>query len=198
MFMQARTYCSKDLEKPTDDAEAWSVSNDLWWFRTQLATQYAKHNEGKIPAITHVFGFARSVAEGYAFVARSHGGKGGTRFIGYQSDLMLEHGMVLLDATADIDGVQQVCPWRVLQETPRARYDNLEIVHVPSLTREKLSSFFIYAKNRAEYVKWMRETIIEHMAPGQRGLVICKKALFDNDNIPGELGGTKTNDGVYQ
>jgi hypothetical protein len=135
-FMRDRTQHSPDLEKPTDDAKAWSVSDDLWWFRTVDAGHYAKQNGRAVPSIAQVFGFARSVAEGYAFIARSHGGKGGTRFIGYQSDLLLGHGMVLLDATADIDGVQQVCPWRMLQPMPRARYDNLHIVHVPSFTRE--------------------------------------------------------------
>jgi hypothetical protein len=204
-FMQSRTHRSSDLEKPTDDTEAWEVSNDLQWFRTEAATRYAKEaaaryakqNGGKSLPISQVFGFARSVAEGYAFVARSHGGKGGTRFIGYQSDLVLDHGMVLLDATADIDGIQQVITHRVLQPTPRAHYGNLEIVHVASLTREKLSTFLTHAKNRRDYTAWMRSVIIEHMEPGQRGLVVCKKSLFDNENVPGDLGGTPTDDPVY-
>lgn len=185
-FMQDRTHCSRDLEKPDDAPEAWAVSNDLWWFRTQEAAQFAKRCPNTVP-VDRVFGYARSVAEGYAFIARSHGGKGITRFVGYQSNLLRTHGMVLLDATADIDGVQQVCPWRVLQETARARYDNLEIVHVPPPTREKLYTFFTYAKNRTEYARWMRATILEHMQPGQRGLIVCKKTLFDNDNMPGDL-----------
>jgi hypothetical protein len=204
-FMQDRTHRSSDLEKPTDDTEAWSVSEDLQWFRTETAARYAKEaaaryaqqNGGKLLPVSQVFGFARSVAEGYAFIARSHGGKGGTRFIGYQSDLVLDHGMVLLDATADIDGVQQVVPHRVLQPTPQARYDNLEIVHVPPPTRERLSTFFKHAKNRREYTAWMREVILEQMEPGQRGLVVCKLTLFDNDNIPDDLGGTARKDEVY-
>jgi hypothetical protein len=33
-------------------------------------------------------------------------------------------------------------------------------------------------------VKWMVETIEEHMAPGERGLVVCKKALLDAERVP--------------
>jgi hypothetical protein len=196
-FMRDRTNHSRDLEKPTDDAQAWSVSDDLWWFRTVEADRYAKQATNAVPAISQVFGFARCVAEGYAFITRSHGGKAGTRFIGYRSDLLLDHGMVLLDATADIDGVQQICPWRVLQPTPRARYDNLEIVHVPPFTRERLSKFFVTLKNRTAYAQWMRAVILDHMKPGQRALVVCKKALFDNENVPNDLGGTASADPVY-
>jgi hypothetical protein len=174
--MRDRTDHSRDLEKPTDDAQAWSVSDDLWWFRTVDADRYAKQATNAVPAISQVFGFARCVAEGYAFITRSYGGKAGTRFIGYKGDLMLDHGMVLLDATADIDGMQQICPWRDLQPTPRARYDNLEIVHVPSFTRERLSKFFLTLKSRTAYSQWMRAVILDHMKPGQRALVVCKKA----------------------
>jgi hypothetical protein len=197
-FMRDRTdHSSRDLEKPSDDSEAWSASNYLSWFRTAEAERYAKQNVRMVPSIVPVFGFARSVAEGYAFITRSHGGKGVTRFIGYRTDLTLEHGMVLLDATADIDGMQQICSWRVLQRTPRARYDNLDIVHVPSFARERLSKFFVTAKNRRAYVKHMLDVIRDHMKPGQRALVVCKKTLFLNDNVPDDLGGTASADPVY-
>jgi hypothetical protein len=204
-FMQDRSHCSSDLEKPTDDKEAWAVREDLQWFRTEAAARYAngaearyrKLNGGKELPISQVFAFARSLAENYAFIARSHGGKGGTRFIGYKSDLVLDHGQVLLDATADLDGVQQVVAHRVLQPTPSGRYDRLDIVHVPPPTRQRLSTFFVHAKNRREYAGWMREVILEHMEPGQRGLVVCKKRLFDDENVPGDLGGTATDDGTY-
>ena len=58
----------------------------------------------KLPFDT-VFGFARSVAEGRAFIARKNGGELGSNFVGYERSLPQVSGMVLLDATADIDGV---------------------------------------------------------------------------------------------
>jgi hypothetical protein len=196
-FMRSRTKHSShssDLEKPSDARKAWTAaSDDLWWFRTAAAERYAEQNESAVSSIVPVFAFARSLAEGCAFLTRSHGGKGVTYFIGYRSDLLLEHGMVLLDATADIDRMQQICPWRILQPTPRARYDNLNIVHVPSFTRENLSKFFRTLKNREAYVASMRAVILEHMSPGQRALVVCRQPLFLNGHMPdapeGKLGG---------
>jgi hypothetical protein len=193
-----RDHNSRDLEKPSDDVEAWAVSYDLGWFRTADAARYAKQAASAVPAISQVFGFARCVAEGHAFIARSHGGKEGTHFMGYHADLLLDHGMVLLDATADIDGRQQICSRRILQPTPHARYDNLSIVHVPSLTHERLSRFFVTAKNRRAYTQWMRAVILDHMEPGQRALVVCKMALFLNENVPNDLGGKSLDGSVYQ
>ena len=30
----------------------------------------------------------------------------------------------------------------------------------------------------------MKETILQHMAPNEKGLVVCKLALFENKNVP--------------
>jgi len=43
----------------------------------------------------------------------------------------------------------------------------------------------------------MRAVILDHMKPGQRALVVCKKALFDNENVPNDLGGAASADPVY-
>ena len=67
---------------------------------------------------------------------------------------------------------------------PQARYDNLEIVHVRQHTNKRLSEYLKNAPNQRSYVNWMTQTIIEHMAPGEQGLVICKKLLFDNERVP--------------
>jgi hypothetical protein len=105
-------------------------------------------------------------------------------FVGYESKLVPTPGMLLLDATADIDGITQLCPWRSHVQVPQASYSNLSIFHVKSWTTQRLSKFLKLAKNRYEYVSWMKEIIIAHTEPGQRALVVCMKALFDNRNVP--------------
>jgi hypothetical protein len=60
---------------------------------------------------------------------------------------------------------------------------------VVPLTKKRLSNFLELVSNRRAYVAWMVETIKAHMKPGQRGLVISKKVLFDNENIPDWPGG---------
>lgn len=183
-FTADRTTGTGDLEKPSDDGKAWAAAENLHWFTTPQATDYARSKQHDIPQIGEVFAFARALANGYAFIARGAGGKGAPQFIGYECNLMRTHGMVLLDATADIDGVSQLCPWREMHTVPQARYDNLTIVHTPSVTRERLKTYFKKAANRRTYVDHMVRVIKEHLAPGQRGLVVCKLDLINNENVP--------------
>jgi hypothetical protein len=53
------------------------------------------------------------------------------KFLGYASKLTvnLAAGAVLLDATADVDGLSHIVTHRVAVEVPQARYDHLDIVH---------------------------------------------------------------------
>jgi len=40
------------------------------------------------------------------------------------------------------------------------------------------------AANKRHYVSFMLDTIKAHMKPGERGLVVCKKILFDDEYVP--------------
>ena len=157
------------------------VAEQLDWFTTVDAECVLRDHGAAIPGLDQLFGFARAMTLGCAFAAPS-----GTvvQFVGWQSKLMVRPGTVLLDATADLDGVSQICPSRQHVDIPQAHYGNLEIVHVPQHTRRLLSEYFKKAANQRAYVKWMVETIKEHMAPGERGLVVCKKKLFDEERVP--------------
>jgi hypothetical protein len=166
------------LEKPTA-VEAWTrAEQKLKWFNTPAAATYAQSSGDS--NVVAVFGFAKALVNGYVFINRQQG----THFIGYKNNLAINPGTVLLDATSDIDGISQLCPWREHQEVPRARYDNLQIVHVPPHTKKRLSQYLKGYKNRKAYVDWMVDVIKEHVAPGQKALVVCKKILFDNQNVP--------------
>jgi hypothetical protein len=145
----------------------------------QSAVDNAKtHNDADLSA---VFGFAKALATGYAFINRQQS----THFIGYRSSAIIHPGTVLLDATSDIDGISQLCPWRTHQEVPRARYDNLSIIHVqPPNKGKNLTEWLKSAKRKREYVQWLVPMIKEHMQPGQKGLVVVKKTLIDNEFVP--------------
>jgi hypothetical protein len=171
-----------NLEKPSDDLKAWTgAASELEWFTTATAREYERDRKGDIEGLEGVFAFARSLATTQAFVARSGGDT--AHFVGYDLRLELCPGMVLLDATADIDGITALCPWRS-QVNVSASYANLSIVHVPCYTRQRLKKHFQLLKNRRSYVEWMKATILAHTEPGQRALVVCKKELFDNRNVP--------------
>jgi hypothetical protein len=156
-------------------------AESLQWFATIEAEKIVKDYAAKIPGLSQLFGFAKCVSAGCAFAAPSGHV---VHFLGWQSKLIVRPGTVLLDATADIDGISQICPWREHINVPQANYGNLEIVHVPQHTKKRLSEYLKKATNQRAYVKWMMEIIREHMAPGERGLVICKKVLFDAERVP--------------
>jgi hypothetical protein len=132
---------------------------------------------------SRIFAYAKALAQGVGFVVSE---SKLVRFVGFSSKLTvnLSAGTVLLDATADVDGVSHIVPWRTAVEVPQARYGNLEIVHVPQHTTRQLKGYLKTAANRRSYVEWMEQTILEQMAPEERGLVVCKKILFDNESVP--------------
>jgi hypothetical protein len=160
------------------DGEATSV---LGWFTSDQAERIARSYTSSIPGIDGLFGFARAMTLGCSFAAPAGNV---VSFIGWQPKLFVQPGTVLLDATADIDGMSQICPWRENISVPQASYDNLEIVHVPQHTGQNLRDHFKMAANKRHYVSFMLDTIKAHMKPGERGLVVCKKILFDDEYVP--------------
>jgi hypothetical protein len=171
---------SNQIFRPANDLRHYREAETLKWFTTSAAATVVKTN-ADIPGIERLFGIARAITSGRVFATAI--GKV-VRYIGWQSKLMVRPGMLLLDATADIDGISEICLWREPVSVPQARYDNLEIVHVPQHTKRRLSEYLKTAPNQRAYVKRMVETIRQHMAPGERGLVVCKKALFDAQRVP--------------
>jgi hypothetical protein len=171
------------LFRPGIEVNNSAVSERLAWFTSEPAKRIA-HSAAtkKIAGVDQLFAFAKAVVQGFGFILSGNP----VRFVGWESKLTvnLSAGTILLDATADIDGVSPIVPWRVNAEVPQASYANLDIVHVPRLTTQRLSVFLKKAPNQRSYVKWMEETIKEHMAPGERGLVICMKSLFDSERVP--------------
>src|SRR6516164_7436307 len=182
LFMMPYTVnVSGGIMRASDQFDQDVIADQLDWFTSEDAALVLRDQGAAISGLDQFFGFARAMTIGCAFAAPS-----GTvvQFVGWQSKLMVRPGTILLDATADIDGVSHICPWRQHIKIPQAHYGNLEIVHVPQHTRQRLSEYLKKAANQRAYVKWMVETIKEHMAPGERGLVVCKKALFDAERVP--------------
>jgi hypothetical protein len=180
-FMAQNAESPRTLLKPSDSPEKWhAVGTELSWFATPEAEQFLRHHKA-VPGLEQVFKFAAAISGTRAFIARGSE----QRFVGYYTGLMLTHGMVLLDATSDIDGLTPLCPWRAHVAVPQASYKNLDIIHVPSYTRQNLSRFLkAGAQNQFAYADWMKATIIEHTEPGEKVLVVCKKLLVDNRRVP--------------
>ena len=184
-FMEERQYDQPNkLIRPGKELPWERVSTHFRWFKSNDAEQIAKDAAQNIPGIAAFFDFARALANGRACVA-THG-RASPSYFGYETQRIIDRsaGCVLLDATADIDGVKSIAPWRVETETPHATYERLDIVHVPQHTKKNLSKYLKTAANQRAYVEWVVETIMQNMEPGQKGLVICKKVLLDHQRLP--------------
>jgi hypothetical protein len=154
------------------------VSDKLAWFTSATADRLSKLT---IPGIEQLFGFAKATAQTCGFVV-SDGAI--VRFVGYSPKGPISAGTVLMDATADIDGVAQIVPDQVAVEVPQAWYENLEIICIPQHTTKQLPKYFKFSTNQRAYVRSMVRAIEEHMEPGEHGLVVCKKTLFDQQKVP--------------
>ncbi len=183
LFMMPHTFTAgaNVITRTSDCFSPEFIAEQLQWFTTKEAEFALKSYAAEIPGLDQVFGFARALTLGCAFATPS--GQV-VHFVGWQSKLIVRQGTVLLDATADIDGISQICPWREHIEVPQAHYGNLSITHVPRHTKMRTSEYLKKAANQRAYVNWMVETIKKHMQPGERGLVICKKVLFDAERVP--------------
>jgi hypothetical protein len=154
------------------------LQRDLAWFQSKTALCIATDEHGRA-----LLDFARGL-----LVGRSWGRMDGIEpeFYAYRDHRIIDRtaGVILFDASADIDGRSNIVPWREEIRTPQASYDNLEIVLIPQHTKERLTKYLEKAANQRAYVQWMTETIHQYMQAEEKGLVVCKKKLFDEERIP--------------
>jgi hypothetical protein len=136
--------------------------------------------------IETVFGFARCMVAEQAFIKRKNKGQQGTTFVGYERTFPQRPGLVLLDATADIDGVTELCRWRKHHRTPPERYDSLVITQVPSVATGTVTEWLQDQANRTAYAQHIQSTVLQHVASGQRALIVCKLDMVHaHPPIPG-------------
>jgi hypothetical protein len=182
-FMEQYSYARPNrLFRPGVELHMDPITKSLGWFNSDAADSLTRSNTN-VPGVDRLFSFARALVTGRGYVATSGAL---AHFFGYDSKRVVDlaAGTILLDATADIDGVNNIVTWRTPSETPRASFDNLEVIHVPQHTKKRLSEYLNTAPNQRAYVRWMVDTIKEHMVPGERALVVCKKILFKHERVP--------------
>ncbi|MDE2284326.1 MAG: hypothetical protein KGK33_06900 [Hyphomicrobiales bacterium] len=181
-FMQHFSYeaTPNSIHRPRIEINQ-SQLTELNWFITDEATKIAKVADNILIASLFAFAKAFVIGRGCIFLNGPL-----AYFFGYDGELIINRtaGTVLLDATADLDGVANIVPWRVHVDTPIADYKNLEVIHVPKQTTKPLNKYLDDAPNARAYVRWMLDVIEQHMAPGELGLVVCKEKLLKSQRIP--------------
>ncbi len=156
---------------------------DLSWFNSYEATNYITSSDEQI---SNVFGFGRALAKGFAFLSRYDERGNGARFVGYEMNMPLTPGTILLDATADIDGVSLVVNNRRPVRVPTVDYSNLSIAHIePPLPKGKtVTAILKQSKSARPYAEWILDTIRQNTQPGEKVLAVAHKALFDHEYLP--------------
>ena len=187
-FTHSKRFGDLSIETPADDREGWeAATNTTGYLRTEDAARYARAASARNPRLDFdaVIGFAGAMAEDRVFVARQNKGKNSVNFVGYDRALPRLPGMVLLDATADIDGVTKVCSWRKHAETPPEHYDRLEVIHVPSVAKGNIRRWLREPGHQQAYLDHVRGLILRYVAAGQKALVVCTKDVVRADKIDG-------------
>jgi hypothetical protein len=180
-FLRAQSKkTGNSIQTPNDDPEGWKIAGELGWFVGEDAEQFLLTNGRHIENLEEVFWFAAQMYRNYAFIFRRGGGSMGSNFVAYVPAPAPSGNSILLDATADIDGVSALVPWRTHVTVPPVHYDNLQIVHAYDYTPENLNEFLKLAANRKKYAEHAEKLILDIMPAGGRGLIVCKKRLADD------------------
>ncbi|WP_316173897.1 MULTISPECIES: DEAD/DEAH box helicase family protein [unclassified Bradyrhizobium] len=156
---------------------------DLSWFMSDQAGNYIVSSD---ESIRLAFSFGRALAKGFAFLSRYDDHGNGARFIGYEMNMPLRPGTILLDATADIDGVSIVVTNRKPVPVPQVDYSNLTITHIPpQLPKKKtLAQIISHSRDARPYAQWIMETVKQNTKPGEKILVVAHKGLFNHAYLP--------------
>ncbi len=124
--------------------------------------------------------FLRAASQGYVFLSR----KLPRSFVAYLPDYKPAAGYVLLDATADLSGMQRVLASTELIETPNVDYRNLTIKHIePPKELKKVNKVLERRTDSAKYAAWIKEYVISSTLPADKVLVVVHKKLIHTHEL---------------
>lgn len=158
---------------------------DLTWFNSEQANDYIASSDDQVQS---VFGFGRALARGFAFLSRYDEHGKGARFVGYEMNMPLRPGTILLDATADIDGISLLVNNRKHVRVPPVDFRNLSIVHIePDVPKGyTISKIVKEAKRARPYAEWIIGTLRQNSAPGENVLAVVHKRMLDHEYLPND------------
>ncbi|MBR0907391.1 DEAD/DEAH box helicase family protein [Bradyrhizobium liaoningense] len=158
---------------------------DLTWFNSEQANDYIASSDDQVQS---VFAFGRALAKGFAFLSRYDEYGKGARFVGYEMNMPLRPGTVLLDATADIDGISLLVSNRKPVRVPPVDFSNLTIIHIePDVPKGyTISKIIKEAKRARPYAEWIMGTIRQNSSSGENVLAVVHKGMLDHEYLPND------------
>jgi hypothetical protein len=121
--------------------------------------------------------FLHAAAKGFVFFSAYEP----VTFVAYELSFRLFPGLVLLDATADLNGIRLLLPDLERLETPRVDYRNLRLHHVPTPGEFQINTRTLLSgiRRAKPYAEWIKATVVENSSPGELVLLVAHKALFN-------------------
>ena len=170
---QSYTYVPVTLVTPEEAAR-------FEHFTKEDARLLAPRSEDRAEAFQELVGFFKTAALGNVFMSQQGiGGK--VSFVAYEIAYdNTDPGIVLLDATADLDSYCVLSKDFAKIDCPKARYDNLFVVSVLPPDLFARGTYFIDKRGAwADYGQWVHKLVMENTDPGERVLVIAHKELVN-------------------
>lgn len=166
----------------------------------KLRARLTRASEEKSRLISMLEIFVNAAVNRKAFISRKFGHKRDATFVGYGLKWPVIPGCVILDATGDIDGVDDLYRPQQLVPAPRADYRNLKLYFLPppSFTTLKVLKNDVEKKTiRHSLIRWLQGLVNEHTEAAEKVLVVCHKALTDTEEFRSALWNERIVDGIW-
>jgi hypothetical protein len=125
--------------------------------------------------------FLKAAAQGRVFYSRDNGGS----FYAYALMLPPQPNTLILDGTADLNGMYAIGSHVVVAESERPNYEpvDLAFVNPPAafVGQMKPDKLLRNRRTAEPYMRWFLRFLVENTQPGERVLVYAKQRLLDYD-----------------
>jgi hypothetical protein len=129
--------------------------------------------------LNNILSFIQASAEGMGFHTR----QGTSGFYAYKGSMSAESGTLVLDGSADLNGVYGLCKGMELVDVPTVDYRNVKLTHVtpPEEFRNKMRPNHILrnAWSARPYMEWLQEYVTSVTPENAEILVVAKKDLLN-------------------
>ena len=171
------TYIPVDLVEEDEYEDVFKLTNQH--IRMCLDKMSLNNNTSLNDRLNNILSFIQASAEGMGFHTR----QGTSGFYAYKGSMSAESGTLVLDGSADLNGVYGLCKGMELVDVPTVDYRNVKLTHVtpPEEFRNKMRPNHILrnAWSARPYMEWLQEYVTSVTPENAEILVVAKKDLLN-------------------
>ena len=171
------TYIPVDLVEDHEYQDVLKMTHlDLGKYLDQMSL---KKSSDQYDRLMNTLSFLHAVSEGMGFHTR----QGTSGFYAYKCVMSAEAGSVVLDGSADLNGVYNLCKGMELEDVPEVNYRNIQVTHVtpPNEFKNKMRPNGIMKNSWSAkpYIEWFKEFVLENTPNTSEILVVAKQDLLN-------------------